>query len=112
MLSIALALAVIASADAYTKTRVAPYAILSADPIKAQCSLGKSHLHMFGGGQVDVCTKGTDDLIAEKCTSNQNKNDFSLYWVAGLRNVKTNKVLIPRVWGAYYLNIVCCIMFG
>ena len=86
----------------YARVKVKPIGTATIDPIK---NIAEAHLHVFFGAPVKMETQTTAQLL-KGCTSAENPNDLSAYWVPALVRKSDGYVIVPNAFAAYYFNIV------
>jgi hypothetical protein len=68
-------------ASAYTVINVGGFMNKNIDPIVYPSSFSESHLHSFYGSDAVTATTRTSAELQKGCTSAENPNDLSTYWV-------------------------------
>ncbi|KAK7719600.1 hypothetical protein SLS64_001777 [Diaporthe eres] len=94
-------------AYAYTQANVAsPFMYKNVDPIVFPGEYGVSHMHSFFGSDAVTASTTTSAELQKGCTTADNPNDFSVYWVPSLLytndNGKTYDYVPVMRFSAYY----------
>ncbi|KAI3397480.1 hypothetical protein diail_10692 [Diaporthe ilicicola] len=92
---------------AYTQANVAsPFMYKNIDPIVFPGEYGKSHMHSFFGSDAVTASTTTSAELQKGCTTTDNPNDFSVYWVPSLVYTTDNGATYDYVpvmrFSAYY----------
>lgn len=75
---------VVRVAQAYTQVNMLPFMYKNIDPIVYPGEYNRSHLHTFFGSDAVTVSTSTSAELQEGCTTAENPNDLSVYWVPTL----------------------------
>jgi hypothetical protein len=93
-------------ASAYTVINVGSFMNKNIDPIVYPGSFSESHLHSFYGSDAVTASTKTSAELQKGCTSAENPNDLSTYWVPTMMyTVDGGKTYLPAPvfrFSAYY----------
>lgn len=97
------------AASAYTVTTSDRFMLKNIDPIVFPGQYGKSHMHSFFGSDAVTINTTTSAELQAGCSSTENPNDYSVYWVPTLVYTSPDDgeqypVPINR-FSAYYIGI-------
>ncbi|KAK7415428.1 hypothetical protein QQX98_005879 [Neonectria punicea] len=107
MQSLLFLLAGAGAASAYTITVVDRFMYKNIDPIVFPGQYDKSHMHSFFGSDAVTANTTTSAELQAGCSTAQNPNDYSIYWVPTLfvrKDTGTEPVPVNR-FSAYYVSI-------
>ncbi|KAJ5975938.1 hypothetical protein N7481_009645 [Penicillium waksmanii] len=93
-------------AQAYTVTNTDLFMFKNIDPIMLPGQY-TSHMHSFFGSDAVTVNTTTSAELQKGCSSTENPNDFSTYWVPTLYLVQDGKhtAITPMRFSAYYENL-------
>ncbi|KAJ5100046.1 hypothetical protein N7532_007047 [Penicillium argentinense] len=92
--------------QAYTVTNTDLFMFKNIDPIVLPGQY-TSHMHSFFGSDAVTVNTTTSAELQKGCSSTENPNDFSTYWVPTLYLVQngTHRPITPMRFSAYYENL-------
>ncbi|KAI1865761.1 hypothetical protein JX265_008084 [Neoarthrinium moseri] len=93
---------------AYTVTTADQFMLKNIDPIVFPRQYDKSHMHSFFGSDAVTINTTTSAELQAGCSTAQNPNDYSIYWVPTLVYTGDNGVKTPVPlfrFSAYYVSI-------
>ncbi|KAK9418252.1 putative DUF1996 domain-containing protein [Seiridium unicorne] len=107
--SLLLLSAALGAANAYTITTSERFMLKNIDPIVFPGQYSKSHMHSFFGSDAVTINTTTSAELQAGCSSTENPNDYSVYWVPTLVYTSpTDGVQYPvpiNRFSAYYVSI-------
>ncbi|KAH6871213.1 hypothetical protein B0T10DRAFT_466813 [Thelonectria olida] len=107
MRSLSFILAGAGAASAYTITVLDRFMYKNIDPIVFPGEYGKSHMHSFFGSDAVTANTTTSAELQAGCSTAENPNDYSIYWVPTLylRNSSGTQPILVNRFSAYYVSI-------
>ncbi|KAF7122075.1 hypothetical protein CNMCM5793_000030 [Aspergillus hiratsukae] len=93
-------------AHAYTVVVAEQFMLKNIDPIVLPGQY-KSHMHSFFGSDAVTINTNTSAELQAGCSTNENPNDLSVYWIPTLYLTENGKhtPITPMRFSAYYVNI-------